>query len=251
MSPFQAVRPAHDERYPDAPFEVEALGPAERSVAARDGRVADAAVVAHEHDEGVVVDAVRGEPVDHRPDAAVDRRHHGRVDAGARVLDVGDGLHVLALRLQGRMGRVVREDEEERRVAARVTFDEVDRLLGEHVGQVVLDLDHLAPAVDLASGPRARRAIRVEHRLGVAAAEVRRSAGEHAEVLAEPARQRLLGGPPAEMPLADVARRVAGPPHEVAEGPFVRRQPDLDVAARRVELVAVALRVAPGHQPRP
>ena len=56
------------------------------------------------HDEGVVVDAVGGEPVDDRPDAAVDRRDHGRVDAGARVLDVGDGLHVLAGRLQGVWG---------------------------------------------------------------------------------------------------------------------------------------------------
>ena len=248
---FQPVRPVHDERDADAALEVEALGPAERPVAARDGRVADAAVVAHEDDEGVVVDAVGGEPVDHRPDPAVDRRHHGRVDAGAEVFDVGDGVHVLAGRLQGRVGRVVREDEEERGVAARVTVDEVDGLVREHVGQVVVDLDHLAPAVDLAPGAGARRPVGVEHRLGGASREVRRPAGEQAEVLVEAPRQRLLRRPPAEVPLADVAGRVAGPAHEVAEGPFVRRQPDLDVAARRVELVAVALGVAAGHQPRP
>ena len=150
LSPGEAVRPVHDERDADAALEVEALGPAEGPIAARDGRVADAAVVAHEDDEGVVVDPVGGEPVDHRPDPAVDRRHHGGVDAGAEVLDVGNGVHVLARRLQGRVGRVVREDEEERGVAARVTVDEVDRLVREHVRQVVLDLDYLAPAVDLA-----------------------------------------------------------------------------------------------------
>ena len=164
---------------------------------------------------------------------------------------MGDGLHVLARRLQGRVGGVVREDEEERRVAARVTVDEVDRLPREDVGQVLLDLDHVVPAVDLAPGAGARRPVRVEHRLGVVAREVRRPTREQAEVLVEAPRQRLLGRPPAEVPLADVARRVAGPAHEVAEGPLVRRQPDLDVAAGRVELVAVALRVAPGHQPRP
>ena len=57
---------------------------------------------------------------------------------------MGDGFNVLAGRVQGRMGRVVRDDEKERRVAVHVTVGEVGRLVREHVGEVVLDLD-LAP----------------------------------------------------------------------------------------------------------
>src|SRR5262249_28666184 len=89
------------------------------------------------------------------------------------------------------------EGEVEEEQLLLVPVDEGGRLAGQDVGQVAVDLDPLLAAVDRAAG-------------FIVGVEVRMSAAQEAEVLAEAAAQRVELVLLAEVPFADQPRGVAG-----------------------------------------
>ena len=177
-------------------------------------------------------------------DAVVERRDHRGEDPGLLVLDVAVAVEVLRGRLQRHVGRVVRQVEEEGFLV--VPVDEVEGLAGQDLGQVLGLFDHL-PAAEDGPPPRLgdRLRIPVLHSFGGWLDEDRTSL--HAEELVEAAVERVFPALPAELPLADRPGGVAGGPHHLGQRRLV--EVEAIVLDRRVELVAVSLRVAAGHQP--
>ena len=150
------------------------------------------------------------------------------------------------------MRRGVGEVEEEGGVA--VALDEADRLVGEHVGQVLIltDLRVLESAPDLVRTLRRRRLVVERPELDTLDPRVDEDAAtlEHAEVLVEAAAHRVVLALAAEMPLADHAGGVALRLERVGEGALAETQAEVGVAAHRVELPAEAGLIAAGQQAR-
>ena len=123
--------------------------------------------------------------------------------------------------------------------------DEIERLAGEDLRQV-LTLLHDLPAAEDGSLPHLGERQRAPvldpfgGRLDVDRAAL------HAEELVEATVEGVLAVAPAQLPLADGAGRVAGGAHDLGQGRLVRVQ--AVVPARRVEFVALPLRVASRHQ---
>ena len=127
------------------------------------------------------------------------------------------------------------------------------RLVGEHVGQVAIDLLLLEPAQHLVAAHRrpvfaADRAVLHARQTGV---DEDAAAFEHAEVLVEAPAHRMMGLLVPQMPLADHAGPVAQRLHPVGQGRLIQAHAGAHVPAGRIELPTVTLLVAAGHQPGP
>ena len=138
----QALGPFHEKWHADAAFIKSGFPAAKGFVQIRHPDVVRAAVVAGENNQGVVIQALVFEVLQHAADVAVQRADHGRVDAGGMVCNVRQGVVVLARGLQRVVRRVVGQVHEKGVLLVRV--DGFDRLVGQVVGHVARRLKRLA-----------------------------------------------------------------------------------------------------------
>ena len=255
----QAVRPLEEEGHTHTALKVIALRPAQRTVRADHvADVVDASVVGEKHDQSVPLDAVPAQRIHDIADHVVHRGDHGREDSGALPLDVEVPVHVFDSRLNRSVRRIGSQHQEEG--LARVALDEIHGAVGERVGQVLLDLDHLEAVQNLPDVPRTLPSS--DDRSGPGdgirrrAVEIAGAAPEVAEELIEAAVQRVVLLQCPEVPLADQPRHVAGAAHQVAKRGLPFRQAQLRVGpahivVRGIVLVPEAILVAPGKEAGP
>jgi len=237
-------RPAHDERDADAAFEGRALAFTERS--GRTGMTSEVqprSVVAGEHDDRVVGDALVLQRLQHGADGAVD------VGQG-----VGVGRGALALEIRRGPERGVRhrggEVQEERLVLAGAVMDEAHRAQPLGRGERV----HVRPVADETH----RMAVHVARELGVhlAAGFVADGVSERPHVVRVRQDHRIIEAMirrhelrrVAEMPLADHAGVVPGVAEQGAERLLVVAEPRLRLRAEGGAAEAEPVGVATRHQ---
>ena len=140
-----AARPFGHIGHAQAAFKKGQLPAAVRLVDLGQADVAGRAVVTGEDDDGVLFQPLFAQGLQHPAHAAVDRAHHGRVDAAPVVRDVGQRVVVFFGGLQWGVYAPVRQVHEEGLVF--VALDGGDGLVGEVVGQVLVGLKPFAAVV--------------------------------------------------------------------------------------------------------
>ena len=193
----------------DAPLEEGRFPAAIRPVDVGKADIVGAAVVGGEDHQGVVVQALVLQRLQHPTDVAVQVADHGAVDAQAMILDLRQGVVVGLGRLQRRVDGVVGQVHEERPVPVGV--DRLDRFVRQVVGHVGRRVEHLRTVV--LHGERQSAPQELVDRIPilprfldrrVADRREQRGAGHEAQALVE----ALVLGPraldPAQVPLAQV-----------------------------------------------